>query len=435
MAKLKMDTSGLPDWWQRETQKRQLRTLVFLALLLSLIGFYYYISNLGVTGAVGGIAFDTSNHIAFVRQDKEGKTRLYSIRADGTELVPLTKADDSSDKSGPYWTADGKSLLYSSNRADRQKTQIYLLGEGEPKQLTYGTGRKDSPTASPDGRKFAFVTQGAVKTLNPNGTEVDQVIPQPRSGNADSGDTPSSAGEVDPTGPFLSTQFAPDGHGIAGVQELGSEINPLDYGGLVGGDQIVRAFPAGAEKVLPLDAGHEASFAWGSDGKRLVTAFAQRPAPDPDNKPGTINGITIWNFDEKGKPAQTRVIVNFGDGFMPRNIAWSPDGSRIAFEEWWRSSEKTEELKGIVVMEIPPKPIGMRGKDSPVLPCAIPATADGMPKLPRWSPDGSRILYQVTRTDGKNDLWVINNDLTNPLNLTKGIDDNTQGVWSPAKPK
>lgn len=65
----------------------------------------------------------------------------------------------------------------------------------------------------------------------------------------------------------------------------------------------------------------------------------------------------------------------------------------------------------------------------------FPATAEGQPHLPRWSPDGSRLLYQMTRKDGKNDLWVVNSDRTNPINLTQGKEDNTQGAWSPARPK
>ena len=62
----------LPDWWQRETQRRQTHLLILLGLLLGLIAFFYHISKSGVTGIVGGIDFDTSNTIAFVRQDANG---------------------------------------------------------------------------------------------------------------------------------------------------------------------------------------------------------------------------------------------------------------------------------------------------------------------------------------------------------------------------
>jgi Tol biopolymer transport system component len=55
--------------------------------------------------------------------------------------------------------------------------------------------------------------------------------------------------------------------------------------------------------------------------------------------------------------------------------------------------------------------------------------------MPRWSPDGSRLLYELILPNGKHDLCVINKDFTNPINLTKGVGDNTQGVWSPAAKK
>jgi dipeptidyl aminopeptidase/acylaminoacyl peptidase len=61
----------------------------------------------------------------------------------------------------------------------------------------------------------------------------------------------------------------------------------------------------------------------------------------------------------------------------------------------------------------------------------VAAGPDGLPQNPRWSPDGSRLLYESQRPDGKRDLWIINADGTNKINLTKGQGDNTDGVWSP----
>jgi Tol biopolymer transport system component len=63
--------------------------------------------------------------------------------------------------------------------------------------------------------------------------------------------------------------------------------------------------------------------------------------------------------------------------------------------------------------------------------CDVPAGPEGLPQNPRWSPDGSRLLYEMQRPDGKHDLWVINSDGTNRLNLTKGQGDKTDGAWSP----
>ncbi|MDX2191853.1 MAG: hypothetical protein NW201_00770 [Gemmatimonadales bacterium] len=56
-------------------------------------------------------------------------------------------------------------------------------------------------------------------------------------------------------------------------------------------------------------------------------------------------------------------------------------------------------------------------------------------RAPRYSPDGTRILYTSTQADGLGDIWVMNADGTNRRNLTPPalpavtVDDD--GAWSP----
>src|SRR5580700_8830588 len=167
----------LPDWWQRETQRRLVRWLLFLVFILALIGYFYYLSANGLTGPGSGVNFDTKNYIAFVRDDGKGHTDLYAVKSDGTGERRLTAASDNSTKSQPIWTLDGKSLIYAANLADNRVTQIYILGDGHPRQLTYGTGNKSYPAISPDGQHAAFISQGAIKSVFLNGTDVFQLMP------------------------------------------------------------------------------------------------------------------------------------------------------------------------------------------------------------------------------------------------------------------
>ena len=62
-------------------------------------------------------------------------------------------------------------------------------------------------------------------------------------------------------------------------------------------------------------------------------------------------------------------------------------------------------------------------------------TSKGKPSHPKWSPDGTKLLYEMARPDGGSDLWVINSDGLNNINLTKGEGSNTQGSWSTASGK
>jgi Tol biopolymer transport system component len=436
-----LKTEALPDWWQRENQRRMGRLLLFLTFVLMLIGFFYYTYGMGKVGTVGVIDFDTANYIAFVRQEEDGSFGLYALRADGSNLHRLTKSTDKSTKSHPAWTVDGMHVLYASNLNDNQVTQIYILGDGDPRQLTYGkgnfgSGNKSMPIVSPDGKRAGFIVQGAVKTVNLNGTEVYQIMPQPRSDNSNSGDIGNAAQNAELTGPFLSASFAPDGIGIAGVQDISND--PLNTESEMPlGDQVVSVIINPDSKTMILEHGHEVSLCWEPNGKRLACAFTESQAVDADNTKQLISGIRIWSFDSP-KPTFKNLLAGIGFSVEPKSISWSPDGTKMAFECWRLKGEGDRELRGIVVMDVLPHndlPNGV------VIPPAqadtvrymVPATADGKPQNPQWSPDGAHLLYEFVRPNGKRDLWVINTDGTNPINLTKGHGDNTDAVWSPAK--
>jgi len=49
---------------------------------------------------------------------------------------------------------------------------------------------------------------------------------------------------------------------------------------------------------------------------------------------------------------------------------------------------------------------------------------------PAWSPDGSRIAFEALDADGNTDLWLVNPDGSAPIQLTHGA-DNKQPAWSP----
>ena len=50
---------------------------------------------------------------------------------------------------------------------------------------------------------------------------------------------------------------------------------------------------------------------------------------------------------------------------------------------------------------------------------------------PRWSPDGSRLLYVAADPGHGLDVWVINADGSGATNLTQSLGDDTDPAWSP----
>ncbi len=417
-------------WWQREKQRRQIRLLIVLLLALILIGYFYFISRAGRTGLVDGVTFDTANRVAFIQQDKSGNTNLCSVKADGTDLRMLTQGSDKSQKDSPTWTMGGHHVIYASNLHDANRTQLYILGAGQPVQLTYGMFRKDDPVCSPDGRHVAFITQGFIKTVLTNGNNVVQLLPAPIASNQ-----PDSNGmqSLNPVGPYIKAEWAADGTGIAGVQQLSTQGN-TDIPGLTGDTEMARALPASADHGYVLDFGRFADISWQPHGTELMVSFAERMVKNPvTGKEVYTGGISLWDFSHKGRPKETPLYISVGDTLMPRRIAWSPDGKQIAMEGYILEKNGDRKPMGIYLLPIPTHPLGFNGQQVP--PGSIPVSQQGAPTHPVWSPNGDRILFEVRRADDKHDLWVVNSDLTNPINLTHGAaggTDNTQGVWSPA---
>lgn len=461
------------DWWERERQRFLKRILICLLLVLLLIGYFSYINLVGRTGFVKGVNFPTANYIAFVRREDDGTSVIYAVKADGSDERRLTIGNDAANKEHPSWTPDGKALVFSSNLKDLQTTQIYILGDGAPVQLTYGSGNKFSPTVSPDGKHVAFITQGVVKTVTITGNDVTQVMPLPRSGSENGTDSGGSETELQP---YIGAAFSSDGITLSGIQDISNATiqmhtsdsdetknNPSKVTTLPV-DQQVIVLPGSANKPFPpIAQGHEVSVAWEPSGARMACSYTELPMLDQKGRPvdtqakplpkGSsplpISGIQIWSFNGQ-KPTYEPLYGCLGYSAEPKNIAWSASdnpgvskASRIAFELWLLKSEGVRELAGIRVLDVGEGGTDENGapksqrfltmpSDVPNIPLLVKASADGKPQNPRWSPDGRRLVYEMVHSNGKRDLWTINPDGTNPINLTKGKGDNTDAAWAPA---
>jgi len=93
---------------------------------------------------------------------------------------------------------------------------------------------------------------------------------------------------------------------------------------------------------------------------------------------------------------------------------WSPDGNKISF---LRFSQKKGEKMSLML-------ISADSGEKVVL-----ATNVEYHQSYDWSPDGTKIVYTSTEND-QNDLWVMDNDGSNKIRLTKGKYV-ISPVWSP----
>jgi Tol biopolymer transport system component len=106
---------------------------------------------------------------------RPSKMELWTANADGTNARQITK--NGAANFGPYFTPDGKRIIYSSNVLDPRGREfdIFLLakdGSGEPERITTAPAFDGFPMFSPDGQWLVFASNRA----NPEGRETNLYI-------------------------------------------------------------------------------------------------------------------------------------------------------------------------------------------------------------------------------------------------------------------
>ena len=177
---------------------------------------------------------------------------------------------------------------------------------------------------------------------------------------------------------------------------------------------------------------------WSPDGTKLLYR-SQDPDwdwdpwdwPPPPFVPPPVNDLWLANADGSGV-TQITFEVNgtcFGGWASINGVAtdFSPDGSKIAFKKcYWEYDEGWW---------------GWRQPDLWVMDAnganqvQLTNTSNHSEQYPRWSPDGSKILYKRCNWDPEtyewspSDLWVINADGSNPHVVVAGAGP-TAFSWS-----
>ena len=281
-------------------------------------------------------------------------------------------------------TADTR-IAFMSNRHDERNWEIYLMNSDgkRVRRLTEHPQADGIPAWSPDGQKIAFVSfrnePRDIYVMNPDGTNLINLTQSPERSDS----YPS---------------WSPDGK------------------------QIV--FSAGDIWVMDAD---------GASQRNLTNHIAVDRQPDwsPDGRQiaFTSDRNSDWEFDIWG--GNSEVYVMNTDGANLINLTkhpakdsspdWSPDGNQIAF-----SSDRDGNREVYVMNDDGTNPINLTNH---------PARDGGA----AWSPDGMRIAFSTNR-DGNwekkpNDNWevyVMNADGTNPINLTNHPAWDSSPAWEPA---
>jgi len=174
---------------------------------------------------------------------------------------------------------------------------------------------------------------------------------------------------------------------------------------------------------------------WSPDGTKIV--FASRRSLDGTDAPNTHFTFNIWRVsaDGTGLTPLTRATADGTDSTQPQ---WSPDGTKIVFASR-RNLDATDAPNANFTFNI----WRMSADGTGLTPLTSLTSAHTEATAPRWSPDGSSVVFNSSRrldgTDAPNtnfasNIWRANADGTGLTPLTTATArraDSAEPRWSP----
>ncbi len=305
-------------------------------------------------------------------------------------LVQLTTTEGLHDF--PAWAPDEKRLAYCGEVNGFKKIFIKAL-QGEPQQLTAGSGDDIQPKWTPDGQSILFV-----RSNQPRGKlEPGDVFGQYEGGDIWRKDLASGAEEKFLNNAF-NPSFSPDVKSIA-----------------------VDASWAGPRRIWIVDAqGHNPQQIT-SDSSEAVDHL--EPNWSPDGKSIVFQNIGRTKFSIKVVNVATRAVTALTDGrFQDLNPVWSHSGKHIYFSSYrggglniWR-------------MEV-------SGNGTPIGAPQQVTMGSGQDVQLAMSPAGGQLAFAILRQNA--DLWRLpvspQTGLAtgNPEEVLASTREDSRGAWSP----
>jgi TolB protein len=311
---------------------------------------------------------------------------IWRVNADGSGLIPLTRTSSVSAEHAynPRWSPDGTKIVFQSTRKLTQPTQQGGVGNiwrvnadgSDLIPLTKATGLQadsENPQWSPDGTKIVFQSRRQVDGSDVRADNLNINIWWVNSDGSEL--TPVTRATVEGTHSY-NPQWSPDGTKI--LFQSSRNLDGSDAALPTLTVNIWRVNLNGTE-LIPLtnltakgaDSGEPQ---WSPDGTRV--AFHSKRKLDGTDGMGTTSNLWRVNADSSGLIRLTTTTQIGADCFSPQ---WSPDAARILF----RSRRKLDgtDAFGVAfnIWSVNPDGLGL----TPVTKTTVPGTDSYNPQLRR----------------------------------------------------
>ena len=334
----------------------------------------------------------------------------------------------------PALSPDGNSLAYSSDRNGHFEIYVkQLTAGGREVQLTSDGSENFEAAWSPDGKWIAYTSKhrGGIWVVPFLG---------------------GTARQLTETGSYPA--WSADGLQIAFQSAgIGDDLGAIGSGALLPSTIRVIAVHGGEARSITQvgnPAGGHGSPAWSPDGKRIVFASydAERTEVWSIAVAGGDSKKIIRGYDPIYSPDGKYIYfgsfgknLNFGVSKIPISATGEPVGEPIAivapvsgrYKHLTISADGKKIAYGTVAINsnIWGVPFSNKTSEADAKPVAITRDTSFRNSSPSFSPDGSRVAYHVTRVGTGADVYVMDADGANQIQLTSNPDRDERPSWFP----
>jgi Tol biopolymer transport system component len=252
--------------------------LAFVFICLTLVGrgqekaAHYYNPNWSPDGK--RIVFES---------DRDGKSAIYTIRKDGSELKKLT--GDESNNVQPRWSRNGRQIVFISNRSGKSQVYVMNFDGSNERRITNDSENNYAPDLSLKANKLVFVSRD-IFTIGLDGANKTRL--------------------TDSSGDYESPRWSPDGKFILFVK---TDFIPKDVE-----EKLPKMSREERRKVLTEKDKSNEIFVMKADGSDVKN----------------LTNNNFWDFEaEWSKDGRTIYFLSKREGDTAHVYAMNSDGSNV----------------------------------------------------------------------------------------------------------